>query len=92
MFLLPIPHIMLKLILINEKDEQPHEFKRRTIDLLKLDYYVEDNWDVVNYLSQYKKTSIYWIYNIFDRQRNYNDKFPDLKRALQRIINNEGPI
>jgi hypothetical protein len=37
---------------LNEKNEQPHLFKERMIRELKLDYFVEDNWDIVKYLSE----------------------------------------
>ena len=36
---------------LNKKDEQPHEFKERTIKKLGLDLYLDDNWDIVNYLN-----------------------------------------
>ena len=36
---------------LNKKDEQPHKFKERTIKKLKLDLFLDDNWDIVNYLN-----------------------------------------
>jgi len=36
---------------LNKKDEQPHKFKERMIKKLKLDLYLDDNWDIVNYLN-----------------------------------------
>lgn len=67
----------------NDKNEQPYLFKERMIRKLKLDLYVEDNWDIVNYLK--KQTKILWIYNIFDRNINYKYKFSSLKNVLRFI-------
>src|SRR3990167_3706142 len=50
----------------NKDDEQPHLFKERMIKKLNLDVYVEDNYDVVKYLSQRQNAKIIWIYNVFD--------------------------
>lgn len=71
----------------NAKNEQPHLFKERTIKKLKLDYFVEDNWDIVEYLNSQKKNNatILWIYNIFDRGIDYKNKFPHLKKAIESI-------
>lgn len=70
----------------NVKDEQPHLFKERTLDELQLDYFIEDNLDIVNYLSTRSKTRILWIYNILDRKKPYPDKYPYLKKALEEIV------
>ncbi len=70
----------------NQKDEQSHIFKERTIKKLSLDIFVEDNWDIVNYLKNKKlKSKTYWIYNIFDRNYSYLDKFPNLKSTVKKI-------
>jgi len=66
----------------NSKDEQPHEFKERMVKKLKLDVYVEDNFDIVNHLSQTTPAEILWIYNIFDRGTQFPKKFPHLKNAV----------
>ncbi|OGF99101.1 hypothetical protein A2Y99_00715 [Candidatus Gottesmanbacteria bacterium RBG_13_37_7] len=78
---------------INNKDEQPHIFKEKMLIRLKPDYYIEDNWDIVSYLSNrqkkdkiLRKIKIYWIYNIVDRRNPYNYKFPYLERALEEVI------
>lgn len=70
----------------NKDDEQPHLFKERMIKKLNLDVYVEDNYDVVKYLTQKKSTKILWIYNIFDFYLNHSHKFPSLKRAVQSLL------
>lgn len=77
---------IFKTIHTNKKDEQPHLFKERVIESLELDYFIEDNWDIVKYLSKKQKTKIYWIYNLLDRWTNYPDKFPYLEKALEKIM------
>lgn len=70
----------------NKDDEQPHLFKERMIKKLNLDVYVEDNYDVVKYLSLKKISKIMWIYNIFDFYLHQKYKFPSLKKAVQSLI------
>ena len=74
----------------NKNDEQPHYYKEKLIDKLGLDFFVEDNWDIVHHLSQTsaKKNpnlKVLWIYNIFDRGIPYKHKFPSLKSAAQYV-------
>lgn len=88
-----------KTINTNKKDEQPHLFKERMIKKYKLDYFVEDNLDIVKYLgvkreaclagrqAESVKCKVYWIYNILDRGYEYPHKFPYLGKALEDIIN-----
>ncbi len=69
----------------NDHDEQPPLFKEKVIKKLDLDYFIEDNWDIVNFLkskSEKPKTKILWVYNILDKPINYPYKFPDLRRAI----------
>ena len=72
-------------VFYNSKDEQPHEFKERMVKKLKLQIYVEDNWDIVNHLSKETPAEILWIYNIMDRGRVFPKKFPHLKKAIEAI-------
>lgn len=66
--------------------EQPHLFKERMVKKLGLDYYLEDNWDIVNYLRSKKlKPEIHWIYNIVDRFNPYPHKHPYLRKFLQEL-------
>lgn len=76
-------------ICYNAKNEQPHLYKEKMINEFNLDVFIEDNWDIVNYLSNSNrlKCKIYWIYNIFDRGIPYSYKFPYLKKAVKRIYN-----
>lgn len=74
----------------NELDEQPHLFKTRKITELKLDLFIEDNWDIVNYLQRkfknsktQKKFQVFWIYNLFDRKIRFEHRFASLGSALK---------
>jgi hypothetical protein len=85
----------IKNIYINERAEQPHLFKQRMIKELELDYYVEDNLDIVLYLNDKAlklKTKIYWIYNLLDGDKNYPEKFPHLEKALRKICSYESAV
>jgi len=74
-----------KSVNMNVNNEQPHIFKEKMLIKYKLEYFIEDNWDIVNYLNKKSKTRIYWIYNIFDRWVDYRHKFPFLKSALEAV-------
>lgn len=69
----------------NNNNEQPHLFKEQMIIKLNLDIFVEDNWDIVKHLSKKTNTKIFWIYNLLDRNINYEYKFPNLKETLKII-------
>lgn len=83
---------------LNKNDDQPYKFKERIIKGLKLDVYIDDNWDIVQYLESKsrrwiadgeKKIEIYWIYNILDRFKPYPRKHPYLREFLQRLRENK---
>lgn len=74
-------------VFYNSKDEQPHKFKEHMIKKLGLDMYVEDNYDIVNHLSQTTPAEVLWIYNILDRGTVFPRKFPHLKHAIEFISN-----
>lgn len=79
---------IFKAVYFNQKNEQPHLYKQKTIKKLNLDYFIEDNWDIVKNLAvdpTLKQTKIYWIYNLFDRRIPYPLKFPTLKQALSQF-------
>lgn len=78
---------IFKEIYYNQKNEQPHLYKLRIIKSLNLDYFIEDNWDIVKNLVVAKglKTKIIWIYNLFDRRIPYPHKHPVLLKALKEI-------
>lgn len=82
---------IFKQCFMNEKDEQPHLFKKRKIKELKLDYFVEDNWDIVQYLnttfnSDKPKLKIVWISNFFDFKKEYKNKFLSLTNVFKDLF------
>jgi hypothetical protein len=70
---------------MNMKNQQPHIFKEEMIKKMKLDYFVEDNWDIVSHLKKKVNAKVFWIYNIMDRRIIYPYKFPYLQHALEKI-------
>lgn len=74
--------------LYNSNNEQPYIFKAKTLNKLKIDYFIEDNYDIASYLFKHSKTKILWIYNILDRKLKFPNKFPTLKSAVQEIKQN----
>lgn len=85
---------LCKAYFMNKENEQPHLFKEKKILDLKLNYFVEDNWDIVNHLQKSKAvnklgTKILWISNYFDRNIAYKYKFANLNQAISFIENSE---
>lgn len=75
-----------KQVYFNAKDEQPHLFKERMIKQLKLDAYIEDNFDIVSHLSKKTPAHIMWIYNILDKSSFFPHKFPGLRHAIRHMV------
>jgi len=76
----------LKKVIQNKKDEQPHLYKERVVKHLKLEYFVEDNWDIVKHLHETTKAKVIWIYNLTDKFFiKYNPKAPNLGEAIRMI-------
>jgi hypothetical protein len=70
----------------NSKNEQPHLFKERMIRELDLDVFIEDNYDIVNHLHKvFPDKEIIWVYNLLDRQVDYENRSPHLKHAIGRV-------
>ena len=70
----------------NDRDEQAHLFKKRMVQELHLDYYVEDNWDIVEYLAHHTKACIVWIYNRVDKHFiKYSPGAPNVRDAIALI-------
>jgi len=67
----------------NDKNEQPYLFKEKIIKKLNLDIYVEDNWDIVRNINS--KLKVLWIYNVFDKNIEYQHKFPSLNKVVQKL-------
>lgn len=77
---------IFKKLYFNDQDEQPHLFKERMVKELKLDYFVEDNWDVVSYLAKnQKRTQIWWLSNFLDREIDYPHKFFSFQTVTEKI-------
>lgn len=77
----------------NDGNEQPHAYKERMIEKLDLEYFVEDNWDIVSHLNNYiqktkRKTKVLWITNLLDMHITYPYKFTSLKKAVEYIQQN----
>ena len=78
---------LFKTININVHNEQPHLFKERLIKKYRLDYFVDDNLNIIEYLEpRVKPTRLFWINNIIDsifiRDRR---GFPYLRSAIEKI-------
>lgn len=72
-------------ITMNDCDEQPHLYKLRVVEEEEFDYYIEDNFDIVSHMAPRTKTRVLWIYNVLDRLKPYEWKYPYLGKALREI-------
>ncbi|MFH1827356.1 MAG: hypothetical protein ABH812_02935 [bacterium] len=71
---------------INNKDEQPYEFKKRLIRNLGLNIFIEDNWDIVKKISiKNNGVKVFWITNLFDIRKKYKYKFYNLQKAVEKL-------
>lgn len=71
---------------VNTGDEQPHIFKERIIKEKKLDYFIEDNLDIVSYLDGRVKTKVCWIHNFIDKRYEARPGFDYYGLALEWIL------
>lgn len=71
----------------NSQNLQPHVFKEEKIRELKLEYFVEDNWDITKHLNKNTKAKVLWISNSLDRTIDYDLKFMNLKDATSYLKN-----
>jgi len=69
----------------NKNNLQPNEFKEKMIKKLKLDIYVEDNWDIIEKLNHLTQAKIFWIINVVDKNIPYQFKFYSLKEVCQQL-------
>lgn len=68
----------------NKTNLQPNVFKRHMIRKLKLDYFVEDNWGVIQKLNgSLKRVKILWLSNFLDKNIPYRYKFFSLKEVVR---------
>ena len=77
---------IFKTITINEHDEQPHIYKERVIKEHEFDYFIEDNFDIVEHLVKKTDSKILWIYNLLDRNKPFERKYSSLKPALTSLV------
>ncbi len=67
----------------NKTNLQPNVFKRTMIKKLGLDYFVEDNWGVIQRLNgSLRRVRVLWLSNILDRNIEYKYKFFSLKEIV----------
>jgi hypothetical protein len=72
----------------NKTNLQPNVFKRTMIKKLELDYFVEDNWGVIQRLNgSLKSVKVLWLSNILDRNIKYKYKFFSLKEIVDFFVN-----
>jgi len=76
---------VFKQLYVNTHNQQPHFYKEKLTNQLKLDIFVDDNYDIVRYLSKKTKADIFWIYNLLDWPINYPHKFSSLKGVVNKI-------
>ncbi len=67
----------------NKENLQPHVFKEKMINELGLDYFIEDNWDIVQHINKHTKAKGIWISNAFDKHIPYDLKFLSLEEAMK---------
>jgi FMN phosphatase YigB (HAD superfamily) len=76
----------IKQIIQNQKDEQPHLYKERVIKQLGLNYYFDDNWDIVEHLAKNTQAKVIWIDNLVDSLFiKYPYKGRNLKQAFRHL-------
>jgi hypothetical protein len=72
---------------VNVANKQPHEYKKTMINDLRLDYFVEDNLDIVRYLKgQGMAVKVIWVYNLVDRYLYKDRGTASLGKALEQIV------
>jgi len=76
---------LFKAVYLNDQDEQPHLFKTRMAQQLKVDYFVEDNFDVAHYLSQNLadgEEKVLWLSNKLDYHQAFKHKFKSFRQVM----------
>ncbi len=82
----------LKRIIQNHADHQPHLYKEALLKKLELDYFVEDNWDIVEHLAKKTGTKVIWMSNLIDNIFiKYRPKAKNLGQAVDIIRNDSKP-
>ncbi len=77
---------LFKTVNITARNEQPHLFKSRLLKEYDLDMFVEDNFDIVQFLKKHNpETKICWITNSLDKHIEYDQKFDSFKDFLIKL-------
>jgi len=71
----------------NLEDVQPHLFKEKMIKDLGIEYFIEDNWNIVSHLSKATSAQVLWITNVLDSAIQYEPKFNNLEEAIKHVEN-----
>ncbi len=69
----------------NAQDEQPHLFKERMIKSLGIEFFVEDNWNIVDHLNKNTDAKVLWISNFMDNDIEFSNRYNSLLEALQKL-------
>jgi hypothetical protein len=77
-------------ILINTGDQDPSVFKADMVKNLKIDFFVDDDLETINYLKEKTRAKLFWVVPKHrNRQDNQNDGIEscgDLSEALKKIV------
>lgn len=77
---------LFKTVNITKHNEQPHVFKSRLLNKYQLDMFVEDNFDIVQYLKLHNlQTKVVWITNSLDKHIEYEQKFDSFQAFLLKL-------
>lgn len=74
--------------LMNNNNLQPDKFKIKMINQLNLDFFVEDNYDIIERLNHKTKAKNLWLTNFFDQWINYPYKFFSLQEIIDFLKKN----
>lgn len=76
-------------IIINSNDISPYIFKADAINNLKLNFFIDDDLDVINYIKKKTQTRLFWIVPKYIDKSDNNDKqvvaAKDLNTALKNL-------
>lgn len=65
--------------------QQPHMFKEEMIRHLKLDIFVEDNYDIAAYLTGKSTAELFWVSNALDKHIVFARKFDSVQSVVTEL-------
>lgn len=65
--------------------QQPHMYKEEMIRLLKLDIFVEDNYDIAAYLTGKSTAELFWVSNALDKHIVFARKFKSVQSVVTEL-------